>query len=101
VSAEAPPTTTWKVTGDGDLHWRCWQGDYIVFNPLSGNTHLLDIVAGKLLLAILAGQMATDELTEQVSTFLEVEADTKLLAHVVSILEKLDELGLVEPVVRC
>ena len=101
MSAEALPTTTWKATGEEGLHWRRWQGDYIVFNPLSGNTHLLDIVAGNLLIAILAGQMATDELTEKISTFLEVEADAKVSAHVVSILEKLDELGLIEPVAKC
>lgn len=101
MSAEVLPTTTWKVTGGGQLQWRFWQGDYVVFNPLSGNTHLLDIVAGKVLMAVLADQVATDVLSEQISTFLEVEPDAKLLAHVTSVLEKLDELGLIEPAARC
>ncbi len=93
--------TVWKVSGAGKLHWRCWDGDYVVFNPLSGDTHLLDVVAGGVLMNILAGPSTTDALTRQAAAFLEVESGEDLLSYVKDIIVRLDGLGLIEPVPGC
>lgn len=91
----------WKVSGAGGLRWRCWDGEYIVFNPLTGDTHLLDVVAGGVLMDIVAGPACTDALIGRAADFLDVDRDRALSSHVTNILERLDELGLVEPVPGC
>lgn len=93
--------TVWKVSGAGKLHWRCWDGDYVVFNPLSGDTHLLDIVAGGVLMNILAGPSTTDALTRKAAAFLEVDSGEDLSSYVKDIIVRLDGLGLIEPVPGC
>lgn len=91
----------WKVSGAGKLHWRRWAGDYVVFNPLSGDTHLLDIVAGDVLMNILATPSSTHELTRKAAAFLELECGEDLSSCVKDIVVRLDGLGLIEPVPEC
>ena len=91
----------WKVSGAGKLRWRCWDGEYVVFNPLTGDTHLLDVVAGGVLMDILAGPATVNELIGRAAEFLDVESDQALSSHVENILQRLDELGLVELVAEC
>lgn len=98
---DVPNDTAWKVTGAAKLHWRCWDGDYVVFNPLSGDTHLLEAVAGRVLMDILASPATTDELILRTADFLDVETGDGLSEYVKDVLSKLDELGLIEPVRSC
>lgn len=86
------------MSGAGKLRWRCWDGEYVVFNPLTGDTHLLDVAAGGVLMDIVAGPATTDELVGRAADFLDVDSDPALLAYIKNILQRLDELGLVEPV---
>ena len=69
----------------------------MVFNPLSGRTHVLDVVAGEILTLIAAAPAAPGDLNRDVAEFLEVEDDEKLAAMVETTLARLDELGLIEP----
>lgn len=81
---------------------RAWDGDYVVYNPLSGNTHLLDIVTGEVLKIIAAGPARASTLCGRVAEFLELPADDANLAHQVGeILDVLDDLGLIEPARGC
>ena len=98
---EISDATTWQVSGAGKLHWRCWEGEYVVFNPLSGDTHLLDIVAGGVLMDILDGPSTAGELVGRAGAFLDVEGGEALSSYVKDILQKLDELGLIEPISEC
>ena len=75
---------------------RCWDGDYVVYNSLSGNTHILDIVAGELLRAISAGPTDSDRLSQHLAQFLDVPNDAAVAKHTGEILVVLDELGLIE-----
>ena len=93
--------TTWQVSGAGKLHWRCWEGEYVVFNPLSGDTHLLDVVAAGVLMDILDNPSTTGDLVGRAAGFLEVESGEALSSYVKDILQKLDELGLIEAVPEC
>ena len=73
----------------------------MVFNPLSGRTHLLDIVAGHVLMAVHQQTRSADELCASVTEFLEVGQDTNLVSQVTEIVSKLDDMGLIEPVEKC
>ncbi len=99
-NAVAAMATAWHVPLDEALALRYWSGEYVVYNPLTGNTHLLDIVAGELLKRIAAGTATTDELCGHVAEFLDVPRDARTMENVVAILAALDHLGLIEPIAR-
>ena len=92
---------SWKTWGTGGLELRCWEGDYVVYNPLTGSTHVLDIVAGEVLKAISTGRGQTSELCRSIAEFLEVPNDVGVAENVREILAQLDELGLIEPAEGC
>lgn len=79
----------------------CWEGDYVVYNPLSGNTHFLDIMSGEVLKAILGGCDTLSQLCSHMAEFLDVANDARTEESVREILSALDELGLIEPDKGC
>ena len=87
----------WRVAGDEPLKWRCWAGDYVVFSPLSGQTHFLDILAGHVLEQIMAAPPSISELHSDIARFLQVEPDDRLAQTVEELLRRLEEVGLIEP----
>jgi PqqD family protein of HPr-rel-A system len=87
----------WRTIAGGALPHRRWDGDWIVFNPASGNTHILDIVSGELLGVLFAGPRETAHLRARIAEFLDVPNDESLAANVDRVLDVLEELGLVEP----
>lgn len=91
----------WKISSDNGLSWRCWDGEYVVFNPASGNTHLLDIASGQVLMTLVAEPTETSRIQEQLAGFLEVDRDDRLVAAVSEILTRLEGLELIEPAKRC
>ncbi|HYX63001.1 MAG TPA: HPr-rel-A system PqqD family peptide chaperone [Burkholderiales bacterium] len=86
----------WRLAAD-ELPVRSWGGDYVVYNPLSGDTHIFDLVAGEILRALERGAGSEPELRQSVAALLEVPADAALAAEVRRIVAQLDELGLIEP----
>lgn len=84
------------------LPMRNWDGDYVVYNPLSGNTHILDIVTGEVLKIIATGPTRAHGIYKRIADFLDLPADDGNLPHNVGeILRLLDDLGLIEPARGC
>jgi PqqD family protein of HPr-rel-A system len=94
-------TTAWRVPVAGTLPLRYWNGDCVVYNPLTGSTHVLDIVAGEVLKVIMAAPATSRELCQHVAEFLEIPNDVRTADNVDAVLAALDELGLIEPVEAC
>jgi PqqD family protein of HPr-rel-A system len=102
LPADPPsPDTLWRLSGEGPPAVRCWEGDYVVYNRRSGDTHVLDIVTGEVIRALMAGEARSGELCRRVSEFLEVPNDAEVSDLVDRILTALDELGLIEPANGC
>jgi len=99
--ANAAPDTRWRLTVAEPCPLRCWEGDYVVYNSLSGDTHLLDIVSGHVLTRILESPARASELRSRVAAFLEVPNDAAVDVQVKEILDALDDLGLIEPEAGC
>lgn len=91
----------WRAVAGGALPFRNWDGDFVVYNPLSGNTHILDLVSGETLTFLFEQARAAADVHQHVASFLEVPNDATLAASVDRVLEVLDELGLIEPEVHC
>ncbi|MFQ5774661.1 MAG: HPr-rel-A system PqqD family peptide chaperone [Kiloniellaceae bacterium] len=96
-----PNKGLWKARSDGGLSYRCWDGEYVVFNPASGNTHLLDIASGEVLMVLLSEPAGNDRIAERLADFLEVGNDESLKTAVREILDELEELGLIEFTAKC
>jgi len=91
----APPV--WRLSVASPLPLRVWDGEVVVYNSRSGDTHLLDVLTGELLRAITAGPASVAVLRQTAAAFLEVADDEQLGRHVGQALAALDELGLIEP----
>ena len=70
----------------------------MVFNPLSGETHILDIVTGRVLEIVALESPSTAELRLEIAAFLEVDENGEVAEAVNKILLELEEVGLIEPV---
>jgi PqqD family protein of HPr-rel-A system len=87
---------SWRAVGAEPLRWRCWGGDYVVFNPLSGQTHLLDVVTGRILTELTKGSRDLLEIRSGIAGFLEVPDDERLASEIADVLLRLENAGLIE-----
>src|SRR5258705_3540420 len=62
----------WRIWSGGEIALRYWDGDYVVYNSLTGNTHVLDVIGGEVLNAIRAGRGQWSELCRSVADLLGV-----------------------------
>ena len=88
----------WRIVGPEQLVWRLLDADWLVFNPNSGDTHLLNEVAAQALRAMEQGCLSLGELTGQVAQVLDVKVDQRFSESVTRLLSDFEELGLVEAI---
>ena len=91
----------WRPADGALPHLRYWGGDYVVYSPLSGDTHFLDIATGEVLRSVIAAPQPLGALCARLGAFLELPDDERLAAHVAQILARLETLALVEPLDAC
>ena len=72
-----------------------------MYNALSGNTHVLDIVTGEVLRSIMAHRLCGNDLCRHIAHFLDVPNDAAIEEQIGGILAALDQLGLIEPAAGC
>ena len=89
----------WHIRADQEILWRHWEGDYVIFNSLSGETHILEITSGKVLKRIMKGPSTTEDIRLEIGDFLEVRNNSELARAVDKILSGLEDAGLVEAVI--
>jgi PqqD family protein of HPr-rel-A system len=93
--------TVWRIAAALPIPRRNWEGDWVVYNPLSGDTHILDVVAGDVLSVVVESPTGARAICRHIADFLDVPDDENTRANVAEILHRLDELGLIEPVPGC
>jgi PqqD family protein of HPr-rel-A system len=86
----------WRRPGPATLHYRQWQDEVVLFNDISGATHLLTLEA--LVVLEHMGTTATSEtaLAAVLREHFDVE-DTTLSDDVADLLGQLSSLDLIEP----
>lgn len=94
----ADPRTIWKLVDPRGYPRRWWDHQLVVFHPGSGDTHLLNVVAGEVLESLQQSPADILELTSRVAARLDRGADPPLLPQIQELLKELDALGLVEAV---
>ncbi len=76
--------------------WRRWDGNAAVFDDATGDTHVLDALAGEVLSRVKASPVTTAELSGRLAADLDLPADEIFLSTVRQALERFVALGLVE-----
>jgi PqqD family protein of HPr-rel-A system len=84
----------WRIPPLSELRWRFWDGQAVVFDASSANTHFLDAFSAELLL-LLNRPSNIGDLTRNLAARL-TEEESVVEARVVSALKALADAGLVE-----
>jgi PqqD family protein of HPr-rel-A system len=88
-------STVWRAA---NLLTKSWEDGVIVFNLDSGNTHLLNPIAGRALKFLAETPVDARGLACQLAAQADLEPDEELDDNVRSLLKHLDSLGLIEPI---
>lgn len=90
--------TMWSSPTDGRFHWRQWDGEYVVYDAISGDTHRLNELGAAVLHASTDGPVSVEHLLGRVSRELSLPADESLRRALTTLLEEFEQLGLVDRV---
>ncbi len=86
----------WRVTPGQTLACRQWDDDLVLFNSLSGSTHLLGPGAALLLEVLGTGPATTDALAAALEAEFDFD-DRDLPAELGAMLAELGKLDLIQP----
>jgi PqqD family protein of HPr-rel-A system len=87
---------TWRLTPGQTLRYRHWQGESVLYNDLSGDTHLLADSAIHVLLVLQAGPAAHSALAASVRREFAGDDGEVDDATVAGLLDELQSLVLIE-----
>ncbi len=88
----------WRVSSRATLKWREWDGEWIVFHPDSGDTHLLDPFAARVLERLEAAPADAATLVQRLAESPAAPPAGDLPSMVEQLLRVFDDAGLIEPV---
>jgi PqqD family protein of HPr-rel-A system len=91
------PAMRWRVPPDCELLWERFEPEFVVYDPRSGCTHLLNEMAATALKTLAGHALDARELAHHLANDFHVPADDELVDRVTEMLEYLDAMGLVEP----
>jgi PqqD family protein of HPr-rel-A system len=88
----------WQIfSSDQALYLHSWDNEeYVVYNSLTGDTHLLNLTAGRLLLELQQSPTDTLTLANLVAPTDQTEPGTQHKLEIEHILEELSALNLIE-----
>ncbi|WP_188568932.1 HPr-rel-A system PqqD family peptide chaperone [Undibacterium terreum] len=75
---------------------RNWGDEYVVYNPLSGDSHLLGLAGGQILLKLQQAPLDSKALMEQLATDWQFDSEQDAIAQIDALLTDLGALALIE-----
>jgi PqqD family protein of HPr-rel-A system len=92
------PSGKWRLDRRAELHWRHFDGEWVVFEAGSGDTHQLDPLAAAVLMCLESEAQDINELAEIIASELGMPLSADLTARMGQLIEQFTTLGLVEAV---
>lgn len=86
----------WRLIPDHALHFRSWNDEFVVYNSLSGDTHLLDATAAHALLKLQQAPSDAITLAASLAPLMQAEMDDEFAFQIDQLLADLDKLALIE-----
>jgi PqqD family protein of HPr-rel-A system len=90
------PHAAWRLMKGQSLRYRCWDEETVLYNDLSGATHLLGPAALCVLEALRRGPASLAALASRLLDEFEIE-DGFVGAELDALLDELSRLSLIEP----
>lgn len=97
MSDGAPSIEVWRAVVDSRLHWRAWDDGIVVYNDMTGDTHLLDPQTARLLRHLEHAPMAFDALCRALQEEGDETPAEDLRPWCEATLTQLSRLSLIEP----
>ena len=85
-----------RLNALASLHWRCWSGEWAVFDVGSGQTHQMDTLTAATLMVLEAGAVNFSDLASQIADELLLPNDGEMVAALNDKLNQLLAIGLIE-----
>ncbi len=85
----------WQASNFENLLIKHWEGEYFIFNPLSGDTHLLNETTMFILKSLNEQSMTIDEFIQTFST--DEQTINEMKQHLPFIIQNIAQMGLIEP----
>ena len=73
-----------------------WDDDYVIYDELSGDTHLLDGVSGELICALSEEAMSRAALLKKLSELLEAPIESEMESYLDDFIARFQQLGLLD-----
>ena len=89
--------TAWVRNADSEFLSRSWSGEAVVYCPLTGDTHFLDIVSASVLMHVGDKPASAAAVAACLLADLEADSEPDALAAVQAALAKLHQMGLIRP----
>ena len=86
----------WQALPSPLLRIYTWEDTSVVYNSLSGNTHLLGEAAAYILFELQRRQMGTMDVASSLAAIYQAELDSEVLLQTENILSELEALTLIE-----
>ena len=86
----------WRTISDPAYNVRSWGDEFVVFNTLSGDTHLLGVTAAQILSQLHQTPSTTSALITSLGTLWQVEPNKEFAEQIEPILADLHTLALIE-----
>lgn len=102
MTGQAVPRRRWRAAHRDDLRWAEFDGRFVLYHRRSGQTHFLNAASAVLLQDILVDEVDLDAACRAITPALDGDAsapiDPDRLRYMLGLLERFEELGLVERV---
>lgn len=92
-----PPVMKWQVLDPEALHIRTWDDEVVVYEATSGNTHLLDTMAARVLETLTAAPADSKAIAQALSHFWPQAPAELLQEQVDTMLTELAGISLITP----
>jgi PqqD family protein of HPr-rel-A system len=89
--------SSWGVPDPQGILWEEFEDECVVFNPLSGDTHYLNLTAAEILKLIHERPRTLKELLDAFTSLFELEEDIDLHGSVRRVLQEFEDAGLICP----
>ncbi|TAN75819.1 MAG: HPr-rel-A system PqqD family peptide chaperone [Gallionella sp.] len=86
----------WRLISDHAFCFRSWNDEFVVYNSLSGDTHLLGLAAAQILLELQQAPSDAITLATSLAPLLQAEIGEEFSLQIEHLLADLDKLALIE-----
>ena len=87
----------WQICHRHAGVWRCWEGEVVVYDDLSGDTMKLDIIVSELFRLMLQGPVTESQIAHHLASRWQLKADPQIDKVVALALHRLREAELIRP----